>query len=88
MVKLKELLNEKVYNKGQITKLFTEFNKEFGKEYPKELKGFMMDLLKYPEYHDKGIKLIDTHKQKLQNVYESLMDKFVDLLKKAGHKDF
>jgi len=88
MVKLKKLLNEKTYNKGQITKLFKEFDKEMGKEYPKELKGFMMDLVKYPEYHDKGIKLIDTHKQKLQNVYESLMDKFVDLLEKAGHKDF
>ena len=87
MVKLKELLNEKTYNKGQITKLFKEFDKEFGKEYPKELKGFMMDLVKYPEYHDKGIKLIDTHKQKLLNVYESLMDKFVDLLEKAKKDD-
>jgi len=87
MIKLKKLLNEKVYNKGQVTKLFTEFDKEFGKEYPKELKGFMMDLVKYPEYHDKGIKLIDTHKQKLLNVYESLMDKFVDLLEKAKKDD-
>ena len=87
MVKLKELLTEKTYNKGQFTKMYKEFEADFAKMYPKELQGFMMDLVKYPKYHDKGIKLIDTHKQKLLNVYESLMDKFVDLLEKAKKDD-
>ena len=87
MVKLKELLNEKTYNKGQITKLFKEFDKEFGKEYPKELKGYMMDLVKYPKYHDRGIKLIESLKRQLLNTYEAKMDKFVDLLEKAKKDD-
>jgi hypothetical protein len=83
MVKLKELLTEKTYTKGQLTKLYKEFAEDFAKMYPNELKGYMMDLAKYPDIHDKAIKLIDSHKKKLENTYESFMDKFSDMLEKA-----